>query len=461
MPPADYEKALEFLLGRINYERFQAMPYRKSKLKLARMQELLRLLGNPQRDLKIVHVAGTKGKGSTCAIISSIACQAGYRVGMFTSPHLHQIEERFRVDGVPCTSEELTELVRRIQPVAEEMDRQSNNQEGPTYFELTTAIALLHFRQRNCDLVILEVGLGGRLDSTNVCHPLVSVITSISFDHTRQLGNTLAKIAAEKAGIIKPKIPVVSGVEADEPCKVIEEIAEQQHAALTRFNRDFRVENICRDESGYSTFDLILTRDQHASAIRLSELKLSLLGRHQIVNSAIAIEVCRLIGNHFKIDEQAIRRGLSMVHSNARVEIVQSEPLVILDAAHNIASVESLVEAIQPFLNRPSTTLVFGTTIEKDLEGMLEVLAPNFSRIILTRYLNNPRATDPNEVLKKLRVICRQRSIDTTIHMTATPTEAWKTATNNCGREDLICVTGSFFIAGEIGEIIESGKVSA
>lgn len=460
MPPADDDNALEFLLGRINYERFQSMPYRKSELKLARMRELLRLLGNPERELKIVHVAGTKGKGSTCALIASIVQKAGYRVGMFTSPHLHRIEERFRVNGAPCLPGELTDLVRQIRPAVEKMDDQSGERDGPTYFELTTAIAFLHFRLRNCELAILEVGLGGRLDSTNVCVPLVSVITSISFDHTRQLGNTLAQIATEKAGIIKPSIPVVSGVEQDEPRQVIERIAEARKAPLTQYQRDFRVERIRRNQQGHPSFDMVLPQPTQDDR-KLHDVKLGLLGEHQVANSAIAIEVCRLLSKHrFTIDEPAIRAGLEAVECEARVEVVNAKPLVVLDAAHNIASIESLVEAIYPFLDRRCRTLIFATTVEKDHEGMLSVLAPHFSRIILTKYLNNPRATDPNEVLTSLTAVCRQLAIAPTINLSEDPVSAWKIAKSDCGEQDLICVTGSFFIAGEIGQIIEAEKAS-
>ncbi|MEX0613266.1 MAG: Mur ligase family protein, partial [Pirellulales bacterium] len=206
------QAALHWLMGRINYERTALIAYQERQLKLDRMRQLLTRLGQPDAGMKIVHVAGTKGKGSTAAMIAGMLTAAGYRTGLFSSPHLERIEERFAVDGQPCTADELVALVNRLRPVAHAMDEEAaadgDPTAGPTYFDVTTAMALLHFVEREVDAAVLEVGLGGRLDSTNVCLPAVSVITSISFDHMKQLGNTLAAIAREKAGIIKPGVPV-------------------------------------------------------------------------------------------------------------------------------------------------------------------------------------------------------------------------------------------------------------
>ena len=236
--------ALRFLMDRIDYERTLSMPCSEEAFKLDRMRELLRRLGDPQNRMPIVHVAGTKGKGSTAAMMAAVLSAAGYRTGLFTSPHLDRVEERIVIDGQPCSAEELAALVELVRPAVEALDRETevekgtgpicrNDPEGaahklelspcpplgPTYFEIITAAALCHFARRRVDAAVLEVGLGGRLDSTNVCTPAVSIITSISFDHVKQLGDTLAAIAAEKAGIIKPGVPVVSGVTADEPRK--------------------------------------------------------------------------------------------------------------------------------------------------------------------------------------------------------------------------------------------------
>ena len=243
------DAAIDWLMRRINYERTAFVPYCSRQLKLDRMRQLLTRLGQPDAGMKIVHVAGTKGKGSTSAMIAAMLTAAGYRTGVFSSPHLERIEERFAVDGVPCSADELVALVNRVIPIVRAMDEEAGepasagdeatSDAGPTYFEITTAIALLHFVERHVDAAVLEVGLGGRLDSTNVCLPVVSVITSISFDHMRQLGNTLASIAREKAGIIKPGVPVVCGVIDPEPQAVIAQIAREHGCRLIQLGRDF------------------------------------------------------------------------------------------------------------------------------------------------------------------------------------------------------------------------------
>ena len=262
--PTSYSAALEFLLSRIDYERSATVPYNRREFHLERMHELLDRLGNPHKSLKVVHIAGTKGKGSTAAMIAAILSAAGYRTGLYTSPHLDRIEERLAIDGCPCSPEQFVELLERVRPVVEAMDgaglrvgfspRESVQGAwaeahatpegdgallGPTYFEITTAMAFLHFAEQAVDMAVVEVGLGGRLDSTNVVRPLVSVITSISFDHMKQLGATLDAIAREKAGIIKPGVPVVSSVLGDEPRWAIEEVARRCGSTISQLGVDF------------------------------------------------------------------------------------------------------------------------------------------------------------------------------------------------------------------------------
>ena len=238
--------AERFLAGRIDYERTLSMPNSEAALKLDRMRELLRRLGNPQQAMPIVHIAGTKGKGSTAATIAAVLTAAGLRTGLFTSPHLDRVEERMAVDGRPCPAEEFAELIDSIRPEIEAMDRaaaECNPPEfGPTYFEIITAAALAHFARRRVDAAVLEVGLGGRLDSTNVCSPCLTIITSISFDHTRQLGDTLESIATEKAGIVKPGMTVVSGVRADPARAVIRRATAANGCRLVELGVDFDFE---------------------------------------------------------------------------------------------------------------------------------------------------------------------------------------------------------------------------
>ncbi len=448
------DAALAFLLGRIDYERTPAASYSAREFRLARMRELLSSLGNAHKGLPVIHIAGTKGKGSTAAMVAAILSAAGYRTGLYSSPHLYRIEERMAVDGVPCSADELVELVAQVRPVVEAMDeRTRRGRRGPTYFEITTAMALVHFVRRKVEAAVLEVGMGGRLDSTNVCEPLVSVITSISFDHTRQLGNTLAAIAREKAGIIKPGIPVVSGVVAAEPASVIRDVCRRQGSSLVELGKDFRFEYqppsaIARlDETGRLDFEY------HGAAERrrLDELRIGPLGRHQGANAAVALAALALLGRQgWRVSEQAIRRGLLEVRCPARVEVVALRPAVVIDAAHNVASVAALLEALSASFKPRRRVLVFATTLEKDHRGMLSLLLPWFDEVIFTRYQNNPRGVPPEELVLLAGAIREIRA-----QVCAEPATAWQAVRQLAAFDDLVCVTGSFFIAAEMRPQIE------
>jgi dihydrofolate synthase / folylpolyglutamate synthase len=460
------DEALRFLLGRIDYERAVAIPYATREFRLGRMREFLARLGNPQDRLNIVHVAGTKGKGSTSAMIAAALSAAGYRTGLYTSPHLDRLEERVMVDGRPCSADEFVGLVNLVRPIVEQMDAQfaaHNPPEcGPTYFEITTAMALLHFAAAPdspplplgegagpTDIAVLEVGLGGRLDSTNVCQPLVSVITSISFDHMKQLGNTLAEIAAEKAGIIKAGVPVISGVIDQEPRRVIAEIAQQRGSRLVQLGDDFRFEyhpprRLDADSAVRGSIDFefnSMDRQKHFGGVEIG-----LIGRHQAANAAVALATLaelRAIG--WQLPEAAMRRGLAEVRWPARVEIISHRPTIVIDAAHNVASVQSLLETLDESFANPRRLLIFATTLEKDVRGMLELLLPRFEAVILTRYLNNPRAVGVEE----LDALAAELSPSQRFTC-PDPAAAWRLASEIATPEHLICVTGSFFLASEI-----------
>jgi dihydrofolate synthase/folylpolyglutamate synthase len=446
------DRALAFLLGRIDYERMPVVPYGEQAYRLARMRELLDRLGNPAADVPIVHVAGTKGKGSTSAAIAAVLTAAGFRTGLFTSPHLDCLEERIRLDGLQCTAEELVALVDRVRPSAEAMDAVLTDAEGrpagPTYFELTTAMALLHFADCGANAAVLEVGMGGRLDSTNVCRPAVAVLTSISLDHTRQLGDTLTAIAREKAGIIKPGVPVVSGVIRDEPRRVIEQTCREQGCTLSQRGRDFQVDYTpprhLEESSGRGRADFRYFGP--AQPHEFLGLELGLLGRHQADNAGVALAaLAELRRQGWIVPETAVRQGLAEVRSPARVEVIARHPLVIIDAAHNVASVAALVETLDESFSARPRTLVFATTREKDVEGMLRLLLPRFDRAILTRYLGNPRYVPPEELAAVARSLGDYR-VQTLPH----PAAVYEELVNGAAEQGLICVTGSFFIAAEM-----------
>ena len=456
--PLEHDSAVAFLHSRINYERIDAVPYGQRDFRLDRMRQLLQRLGNPQDALRIVHIAGTKGKGSTAAMVAGILGAAGYRTGLYSSPHLDRVEERIAIDGEHCSPDELTRHVARIQPVVAAMDelptadpRESNR---PTYFEVVTALAMLCFAERNVDAAVLEVGLGGRLDSTNVCQPLVSVITSISYDHTLQLGTTLTEIAGEKAGIIKPGVPLVRGVQVDEPRAVVRRVAGQHGCRLVELGRDFdfryrppRGLDIAVD---YGHMDF-LYRDE-AVAGEFSDLELSLPGAHQAANAAVSVAVVgelRRLG--WKIPEAAVRRGLRQVRWPARVEVLSRAPTVVLDSAHNVASIQALVGVLRESFSPAPRLLVFATTRDKDVPGMLQVLLGAFDDVIFTRYGQNPRAVDP----RQLAAIAAETAAAARVHLAVDPASAWQRTQTIAGRKHIICITGSFFIAAEMRAAIQ------
>jgi dihydrofolate synthase/folylpolyglutamate synthase len=447
----DEKTALAFLTSRIDYERSLAVSYGKRDFRLDRMHDLLARLGNPQDALKIVHIAGTKGKGSTAAMIASVLTAAGYRTGLYSSPHLDRVEERLAIDGVICPAAELVELVGLVRPVIEAMDAESAGDEfgatRTTYFETVTALALLHFARQRVDAAVLEVGMGGRLDSTNVCQPIVTVITSISYDHTQQLGTTLAAIAGEKAGIIKPGVPLVSGVQPEEPRAVVLAAARAAGCRVVELDHDFsytyRPPRHLERQPAEAEVDFTRKADAAGS---FADLRLSLVGRHQGANAAIALAtLAEMSRAGYRIPEAAVRRGLSQVRWPARVEVLQRSPTIVLDAAHNVASVEALVEVLQESFSVSRRLLVFATTRDKNLRGMLERLLPAFDEVIFTRYWSNPRGVPPEdlaalatEVSAIPRVVC------------ADAATAWQAVQARVTPEHLVCIAGSFFIAAEM-----------
>jgi dihydrofolate synthase/folylpolyglutamate synthase len=459
------QAALDFLNRRIDYERMVSIAHYTRQFKLENMRELLRRLGNPDRGLHVVHVAGTKGKGSTSAMVASVLQAAGYRIGLFTSPHLERVEERMAVAGLACSPVEFVELFQRVRPAIDAMDAEAAatgpSAIGPTYFEITTAMALAHFAGRQVDLAVLEAGLGGRLDSTNVCIPAVSVITSISLDHTQQLGNTLEAIAREKAGIVKPGVPVVSGVAQPGPRDVIREVCRDRGARLVEWGREFsatyrpprHLEADPENASVSATVDLRYRDDQ--IAWDYPNVRLGLLGAHQATNAAVALAaLAQLQRGGWNVSEAALREGLDSLRWPARVELVARRPAVVIDAAHNVASMEALVKTLDESFSPRRRILIFATTQEKDVAGMLAILLPAFDEVLLTRYEDNPRAV-PVEALAALTAGASSKP-----HVVCpTPREAWDRARDLAEPDDLICITGSFFIATQMRREIDARPI--
>jgi dihydrofolate synthase/folylpolyglutamate synthase len=441
-----YDDALTFWYGRVNFERSAPQP---GDLKLDRMRALLHRLGDPHEKLRTVHVAGSKGKGSTCAMLASVLRHAGHRTGLFTSPHLTDVRERIQVDGELIGRDDLAALMAEIKPAVEELESRG---EPVTFFEVGTALGFLYFLRQRCDIAVIEVGLGGRFDSTNVITPLVSIITSISLDHTQMLGETVEQIAFEKAGIIKPDVPLVSGVTEPGPRKVIERVAAERRARVVRLGADFsyRREMFLFGYMPYyySHHSAIAFRTDVSTSSQTWELAVALSGEHQSANAAVTVAAVEQLGPRgIEVAADGVINGIREVRWPARFEWMNTRPLAIIDCAHNVASAEALVKTIRETSLPKSSVLIFAASADKDIPGMFRVLAPHFRRFYLTRYLGSSRAVPPEGLAELLpqevgRVSC------------PTPAEAWAAAVADATPETLIVIAGSVFLAGELRPIL-------
>lgn len=446
---ARHERAIRWLDARVNYERTPAGSHSSATFSLGRMRRLLHDLGDPHLRHPVAHVAGTKGKGSTVAMLASILRDAGHRVGSYLSPHVHRVEERIAVDGLPIATADLVAGIEVVIPAVERIDAAAarRGRYGPTWFEVMTAVAFTHFASRAVDIVVLETGIGGRLDATNVCHPVVTIITSIGLDHMKLLGSTIARIAAEKAGIIKRGCPVISGATQPSARRVIAETAARRRAPLLQLGRDFAVRHVeSTARPGMlagAAFDL-----EHPDGAPPRQYALRLAGRHQAENASLAVVAAEQLRRRgLRIDDDAIRRGLSKATLPARIQTVSTHPLVVVDAAHNVASMTALASTLRPVLHHHSPrVLVFAASADKQIEAMLKPLAGLLDRVIVTRYLENPRAAP----LDRLRSACAAAGLPRAMEA-ASPREALRLARSVAGRSGLVLVAGSFFLAGEVG----------
>ena len=445
---SQYQGALKFLYDRINYERIVA-PSGRYKFRLRRIATLLHQLSlshylydqvGSKPHVPLVHIAGTKGKGSTAAMVSAVLTAAGLKTGLYTSPHLHHLEERFRIDSVACSRADLVSLVERAQPIAMAMERELG---PPSFFELTTALALLHFDLSQCDAIVLEVGLGGRLDSTNVCAPSVSVVTSIGLDHQHVLGNTLTQIAAEKAGIIKQRVPVVSGVSDSAAAEVVAKAAKSCQCELYQLGRDFKFKTSPLAGWGASLqFDGL--RSPVASSLKCD---LSMEGEHQAHNASLAIAASELLRDQgVQIPDTAVASGLRQLQCIGRIERFELSGGVtgIVDAAHNGDSINALCGTLRRRAGHGPIAIVFGTSIDKDAVEMLATLADVTPTIILTRFWGNPRFAPTADLVKQLPASMQADPI-----VIDDPIEACQTAKKIVTPGGTLVACGSFFLAAE------------
>ena len=411
----------------------------KIKLGLDSMRHFLARIGDPQQRLRCVHIAGTNGKGSVGAALHSMLAAAGYKTGFYTSPHLSSVRERFQINGAYIGREDFARLISRIASILD--GRQI------TYFECTTALALLWFAERQTDFVVLETGMGGRLDATNVVTPLVSLITNVSMDHEQHLGGTLAEIAAEKAGIIKPGVPVVSGAAEDESGRVISETCAERQAPLFLFGRDF---NGIKSDA--------LWQYQGLDRLKLADLPMPLRGGHQISNCSLALAAMQLLRQQgWAITEQAIRSGLAQTRWPGRLEYFRSQDRqFLLDGAHNPAGAAALRDALRSEFSRQRLILVWGAMADKDISTALREVAPLADVIILTKAAESERAASPEQLAAALPEELRCKAV-----AAASAQEAVAQASSLAAAEDLICVSGSLYLVGAVRQLLLGGLCNA
>ena len=419
-----YNQALDYLYSFVDYSLKHISELAKAEFNLDRMYALMQELGNPQKKYPIIHVAGTKGKGSVAALSASALKAAGYRTGLYTSPHLWDYVERIQIDGAPISHEQLIELVEEVKPAVARIPKL-------TTFEITTAIGLLAFAKNDVNAAVIEVGLGGRLDATNIVTPQVSVITSLSYDHMAVLGNTLAQIAGEKAGIIKQEVPVVSAPQAPEALEVLKLVARANNSLLVMVGTDVKFERLTSSLDG-QTFIL------QPSSLTLT---IPLLGKHQVENAAIAYTALQTSG--IPISEASLQQGFAQAKWPARFEVLRREPPVVIDSAHNRDSARRLRETLDEYFPEIPVILVFCALEDKDIAGMLEELKPRLECVVATR-ADHPRAPSAEWTAEQVQ------KAGIPVEPVAPVARALERALELAGDRKLVLAAGSVAFAGEV-----------
>ncbi len=439
-----YQDALDYIFGYVNYEKQVRYPYDAAAFDLSRMESILAKLGRPHDHFRCVHIAGTKGKGSTSAMVESVLRAAGYKTGLYTSPHLHTFRERVRCGGALMSKADLVRLLDTCKPAIEATP-------GITAFEVMTALAFTYFAEQGIEWAVLEVGLGGRLDATNVVHPAVCAITSLSYDHVELLGHTLSLIAFEKAGIIKPGVPVISAPQEPEAMAVIRRVCADTGARLVTVGEAWTYTG-----NGAQLDSQTLTVRGPQGEPTYADLRIPLLGRHQLDNATAAVAILEeLRGQGVTIPEDALRRGLAATRWIGRFELLNRHPILIVDSAHNENSARKLRAALAEWFPRPprrQLALVFGASSDKDIDGMLRDFLgpasvtgfPPADKVIVSRS-GHPRSADPAQLADLVRSVNAHCPISVQPDLESALNEALAWAKPN----DLICVTGSIFVVAQ------------
>jgi dihydrofolate synthase/folylpolyglutamate synthase len=440
----NYPQAVDFIFGHTNYEMVPRVPHSQETYDLRRLFEVLDRLGNPHLKARSLHITGTNGKGSTSAMLASVLTISGYKTGLYTSPHLLTMRERFMLDGQMISESEVAGLTSHIRPEIEAVNA-SATYGRLTVFEILTLLCFVWFAQKNCEWQVMEVGMGGRFDATNVIKPEVCFLTAISYDHMEVLGDTLTKIATEKCGIIKPGCVVVSHPQPAEASQVIEQTCQAKSAKLILVGKDIVRRPISHD----------LKHQEIEIEGRLAKYRVSipLLGEYQLDNAAAAVAGLEVLAERgVKISREDIVRGLARVNFPGRLQIVQRKPLIVVDGGHNPAAAHNLTQALDHYFKPEKAFLVIGMSNDKDLAGIVGELAPNFNLVLATS-AQNPRSTPAEAIAAEFSKYGVQTRTSESVP------KAIQAARNLAGPRDLICITGSLFVVGEaIGYLQNYGK---
>jgi len=432
-----YKEAIKYLYEKTDYEKERHLRYNVTTFSLDRMEKLLSLVGNPHKKVPTAHIAGTKGKGSTATMLGKMLEVNDYTVGLYTSPHVVHLHERITVNSKMISEREMLGLLNRIYAPVEKISKS----EKVTFFEIMTALAFMHFVDSDVDIAVIETGMGGRLDSTNVIRPEVVGITSLSIDHQYQLGETIGSIAKEKAGVFKRGVPVVTVEQDPDAMRVLKSCASAVRApfSVTGDDIDFSERFETSREDGPHTRICLTTPTS-----KFEHLRVPLQGKHQAINCGLALAMLdKLKASGYEIDDEKATEGLSEVSLTGRMEMICDDPRIMIDAAHNAASIRALIHAIGQNIPYDSMVVIFGCNRDKDVEGMLRQLQYGADKVIFTRSVS-AKAMSPEDLAEMYTEICGK------MYQTASSLGgALQLAKNAVDKEDLICITGSFYLIGQ------------
>ena len=448
----DYKAALAYIEGFIDYERSPDFSRQARLYNLNRISLLLERLGNPHDRLQVIHIAGSKGKGSTAALIASVLTQAGYKTGLFTSPHLITPRERCRIDGDLISKADVAFYIEKLKPAIETV---STSEFGRvSFFEIYTALAFSYFADKATDFAVIEVGLGGRLDATNVVTPVATVITPIGLEHTAILGETYTEIASEKAEIIKQKCPLALAPQHPEARTVFEKVASERNAPIVE-PKDLVGRDCCASSSrlvrNADGLPVAQEFDVETDSESYPQLTMPLLGHHQFINATTAVTAIECLKQKgYIVPKASVYAGFKNVQWHGRIQRIRSSPIVVLDGAHSPASMEALCSTLRQSFRYDRVTFIVSLMRDKNLTAIGNIVSQTADFVIATQVLNNPRVMSAEEILDAWENTCEK------ISACSTPEKAITRALSGASPTDLICITGSLYLVGQALEIFKS-----